>query len=127
MREHALAGLAGLAARHVARPCFDRAVQYFYKQVSVGGRGKGQDCSAVEMPILPVLPGCPAARGVIIAGFRRGFQKLGAPCSYEGQLMTVALLQNRQLALGRERATLLRAAPVDGSQDAPDTLGRYLG
>lgn len=32
----------------------------------------------------------------------RGFQKLAAPCSYEGQLMTVTVLQNRQQALGRE-------------------------
>lgn len=42
---------------------------------------------------------------LIIAGFCRGFQKLVAPCSYEGQLMTVALLQNQQQALGRERVT----------------------
>lgn len=40
--------------------------------------------------------------GYFIAGFCRGFQKLGAPCSYEGQLMTVALLQNQQQALGRD-------------------------
>lgn len=40
--------------------------------------------------------------GYFIAGFCRGFQKLVAPCSYEGQLMTVALLQNQQQALGRE-------------------------
>lgn len=46
--------------------------------------------------------------GHFIAGFCRGFQKLGAPCSYEGQLMTVALLQNQQLALGRERVTCVQ-------------------
>lgn len=46
--------------------------------------------------------------GYFIAGFCRGFQKLGAPCSYEGQLMTVTLLQNQQLALGRERVTCVQ-------------------
>lgn len=86
--------LAGLARR----PCFDRAVLFRRPR----RRARLQWC---QMPILPLLPGCQAVWGYFIAGFRRGFQKLGAPCSYEGQLMTVALLQNQQQALGRERMT----------------------
>lgn len=86
--------LAGLARG----PCFDRAVLFRRPR----RRARLQWC---QMPILPLLPGCQAVWGYFIAGFRRGFQKLGAPCSYEGQLMTVALLQNQQQALGRERMT----------------------